>query len=65
MIHAVRVFDDKEANNTTSWNAILRKNASEYHSEIYRCFDVTQQIPVIIVGLTYTYTDVDIMRTGY
>lgn len=52
MIHAVRVFDDKEANNTTSWNAILRKNASEYHSEIDRCFDVTQQIPVIIVGLT-------------
>ena len=43
LIHAVRVFDDEETNNTT-WNAILCKNASEFHSAIDRCFYVRQQI---------------------
>ena len=43
LIHAVRVFDDEEANNTT-WNSILCKNASEFHSAIDRCFYVRQQI---------------------
>ena len=62
LIHAVRVFDDEEANNTP-WNAILRKNALQYHSEIDQLIiastlenrsnrhlkDLT--IPVVIVGL--------------